>query len=270
MVRLGRDEAGVVHRSAGILSLLSERPDGLTLSELARRLGWSRSSAHRLLGQMEAVGFVRRDPQTQTFRVGLFLVRLVGDFVQHLDVHQVAYPHMQRLREETGETVTLQILSERQAICVAAIESVHDLRLAGRIGFATPFGAGANGLILQAFQPAQQWREADPARVARLERIRALGFCATCGERVPGAWAIAAPVCGSGGDVAACVSLRGPATRFAAAAAVAGTLRLLAAAADISRELGAAAVPPAADRGVVEVAMRDLERRCRSGQPAGP
>lgn len=81
---------------------------GLTLSELARRTGFPRSSAHRMLLQLVEVGLVRRDGTT--YHLGSKLVELGALALAHDRVHQAALPVMYDLRRNTGLVVHLAVL----------------------------------------------------------------------------------------------------------------------------------------------------------------
>jgi len=56
------------------LEALADAPGGLGVTELGRRLGVDKSTAHRLLATMSARGFVRLNPHSQRYMLGLRLV----------------------------------------------------------------------------------------------------------------------------------------------------------------------------------------------------
>ncbi len=251
-----------MHRSAAVLRLLADSPGGLTLSQVANRLGCAKASAHRLLANLGATGLVYQAGRGQVYRLGSTVLQLASTYVEHLDIQQVARPYLEQLRRDSGETATLQVLVDNRVVCVAVQESSHDLRLSRRIGSTTPLGRGANGKLLLAFSADEHEEDIEPNLRAELDEIRRRGFSATCHERVPGAWSIAAPIFDASGHVNACLSLRGPAARFRSAAAAENTMRLLAATRAISAEIGATRLPEVPDPGAVEPVMRRLELLC--------
>src|SRR5215207_9597971 len=92
-----------VDRALQALEALADAPDGLGVSELGRRLEVDKSTAHRLLGTMLARGFVRVMPRTQRYTLGLRLASLGAAAVRGVDLSDVARPHIEALRDRTGE-----------------------------------------------------------------------------------------------------------------------------------------------------------------------
>lgn len=81
---------------------------GLTLTELAARTGLPRSSAHRMLLQLVAVGWLRR--HGATYHLGPKMVEL-GSLAQNYDrVHRAAVATMYQLHRRTGSAVHLAVL----------------------------------------------------------------------------------------------------------------------------------------------------------------
>ena len=56
------DGVQVIRRAAAVLRCVSEETAGLTVMEIARRLGLPRSTAHRIVEALRSEGFVHRDP----------------------------------------------------------------------------------------------------------------------------------------------------------------------------------------------------------------
>jgi IclR family acetate operon transcriptional repressor len=79
----------------------------------------------------------------------------------------------------------------------------------------------------------------DPQALAQeLTAVRARGYAEAVGEREPDLGAIAAPVLGRGGELAAIIGIQGPASRLPAATRRALRDPLLRAAAELGRALG--------------------------------
>jgi IclR family acetate operon transcriptional repressor len=123
------------------LTLLDELADagqeGMTLTELGRCLGVSKSTAYSILHTLLARGFVASSGSGmhRRYRLGMALARL-GDVVvsQHL-LHDVAMPELRSLAAETGLTSRVAILDEIYAVAIGRVDARR-----GVIRFAADLG----------------------------------------------------------------------------------------------------------------------------------
>jgi DNA-binding IclR family transcriptional regulator len=173
---------GVLDKAFAVVDALEREP--LPLSGLVSATGLSRPTAHRLAVALEAHGMVRRDEQGR-FCLG---PRLTGPSLASL-----ARPPMERLRDETGESVQLYVRRGDRRHCVASLESPHGLRTIVAVGASLPLDVGSAGKVLRG----------DP-EVARR------GWAQSVEEREPGVASVSAPVRDARGEVVAAVSVSGP------------------------------------------------------------
>ena len=244
-----------VARAVAVLDALAASESGLGVNEVARRIGVNASTASRLLGTLSEGGLVER-VEGGPYRLGLKLVALSDRVLAHLDVRQRARPLLARLVAQTGETATLSVPGGDEAITVDFVPAPSSVVSLARVGRPSVLHATAAGKIMLAFAgrddvsdlklPAFTPRTiVDPqALAAELADVRVRGYAEAVGEREPDLAALAAPVFGRAGELTAILGVQGPASRLPAATR--RTLRgpLLAAAAELSRGLGA--VSPAA------------------------
>jgi IclR family acetate operon transcriptional repressor len=56
-----------------LLELVSERQGarGVSLGQLARELGWNKSTTDRLLATLVELGYAQQDPEAGSYRIGL-------------------------------------------------------------------------------------------------------------------------------------------------------------------------------------------------------
>jgi DNA-binding IclR family transcriptional regulator len=239
-----------VARAIALLDELGAAPDGLGVNELARRIGVNASTASRLLATLEAGRLVERAPGGP-YRLGLRLVALADGVLSRLDVRELARPRLRALVAATGETATLSVPGAGEAVTfdfVAAESSVVSVARLGRpsVGHAT-----AAGKVVLAFGPAVARGSplvrftdrtiVDPdALAAEIEAIRSRGWAEAEGEREPDLNALAVPVFGRAGELAAVLGLQGPAARLTADRRAEVLPALLDAARELSVALGAA------------------------------
>lgn len=221
--------AKAVERALGILLAFLHSPRELGITDLSRLLNLPKGTVHRLVTTLLGQGFLLRDDQTARYRVGLTLFRLGNLFLAQADVRQAALPVIRDLAVATGETVNLNVVVNRQRVCIEKMESTHDIRHAVELGRPTPLYAGASGKVLLAFLDAGEieavvaagLRRLTPRTVtekARLLRqlaeIRRRGYATSSDERVAGASAVSAPIRNGEGRVIGGLTISGPTYRF--------------------------------------------------------
>jgi IclR family acetate operon transcriptional repressor len=230
-----------------LLDELYESEQGLGVNELARRIGVNASTASRLLATLESAGMVQRDGQGP-YRLGLTLVTLADRALARLDLQTLARPVLVVLMERTGETATLSLPGEHEAITVDSIPSRSSVVSMARLGRPSVLHATAVGKVMLAFGGGSLPRDRDltaltdrtitdrDALAAEVAAVRERGYGTVFGEREPDVNAIAAPVWGRAGTLAAILGLQGPAARLQDPARVLAPLREGAAA--LTRALG--------------------------------
>lgn len=239
---------GAAERAIAVLDTLAEGGE-LGTNEIARRTGMTPSTVSRQLGTLAASGLVERISSNGRYRLGLRIVHLANALLARLDVRGVARPHLEELVRQTGETATLSVPGEEDAITIDFVSGAHHVQPVSQLGRPSIAHATSAGKVMIAFSgrslPAAPLRAyttrtiTDPAVLAReIEQVREQGWAQAIEEREPGLSAIAAPVWSSRGDLEAIAALQGPTSRFDEAAVEAALPIVLGEAEAISRELG--------------------------------
>jgi DNA-binding IclR family transcriptional regulator len=239
---------GAAERAVTVLETLADAGE-LGTNEIARRTGMTPSTVSRQLGTLAAAGFVERVASSGKYRLGLRIVHLANALLARLDVRAVARPHLEELVRRTGETATLSVPGDEDAITVDFVSGAHHVQPISRLGRPSIAHATSAGKVMLAFSgrplPAGPLRSytprtiADPKKLAlEIERVREQGWAQAIEEREAGLSAIAAPIRSSGGELEAVAALQGPSARFDEPAVAAALPILLETAAAVSRELG--------------------------------
>jgi len=221
----------------------------LGTNELARRLALPPSTVSRQLGTLASTGLVEHDPETGRYRLGIRIVRLANAVLGRLDVRQIARPQLEELVRLTGETATLHVPGEDDAVTVDFVPSAHFVQHVTHLGRPSIAHATSAGKVMLAFAdrplprgPLKAYTSRTitgaKALAAEIERVRANGYAEAFEEREPGLNAVAAPVWSSTHVLAAIVALQGPTARFGRTQVDAATPALLGRARAISLALG--------------------------------
>jgi DNA-binding IclR family transcriptional regulator len=102
-----------VERALALLEAVADR--GGTLSELARAVELSPSTASRLLATLVGQELVRRDEHGR-YRAGARLHRLSAATLREDPLYELAGPHLHALAAETGETANLGVAADAQRV----------------------------------------------------------------------------------------------------------------------------------------------------------
>jgi IclR family acetate operon transcriptional repressor len=247
-------------RALSILDALAESEEGLTLTVLARRVALPPSTAHRLLTTLQRQRFVRFEPSSMSWQIGVQAFVVGNAFIRSRDVVAVARPYMQRMMEESGETANLYVLSGGEAICMAQVQCRQMIRAISRPGGRVGLNFSAAGKAMLAHLPRQEVADV-AARLglpratrntivsfrklqAELTKTRSRGFAIDDEECALGLRCVAAPILDDRGVAHAAVSLAAPTDRMPhERLAVLGGM-VGAAARSVSVELGGVARKP--------------------------
>jgi len=220
----------------------------LGTNELARRTGVNASTVSRVLATLAGRGYVDQTPSGR-YRLGIRLVQLGNAVVDRLDVRELAQPVLRELVDAVGETATLSIPGEHEAVTVDFARSTSSVQSVAQVGRPSVAHATATGKVMLAFGhatlppgPLRRYTSrtiADPRVLVRVvEKVRVTGWADAVGEREEDLAALAAPVWGSRGELAAIVGLQGPTARLGPVARKEALAMLLSAATELSARLG--------------------------------
>jgi DNA-binding IclR family transcriptional regulator len=220
-----RDGVQVIARAAETLRRLAAEPDGLTLIELAGRVGLPRSTTHRIVRALSQEGFVRAAPSGK-LRIGPALIGIAMS--SRRDLRHEAGPFLERLSHELHETVDLAVLDGGEVLFIDQYASRRSLRVVSEIGARFPAYCTANGKALLAALPEAEMERLLPRHLKRitehtitdrdvllaeLERARTAGIAYDREEYTIGVSAVGTVVRDAIGTVAA-ITVVMPAARF--------------------------------------------------------
>jgi len=217
-----------IERSLAVLTCFMQADPELGITDIARALDLSPSTVHRIARALVAAGFLEQNERTNRYQLGRSLL-LLGQVAQHSFGLDRAHPIVERLAEETGESVNLGIREPRAAVVVLSVASKHHLRFHQPPGTTAPLHASAIGKALLAFGgPRQQEISAlGPLKAltahtitsvaalrADLTRTRARGWSFDDEESISGVRCLGAPILGAHGRARAALALQSPSVRM--------------------------------------------------------
>lgn len=238
-----------------LLELLARDGRALSLSEVVAACGWPKPSVHRMLAQLEAGGWLRREPDGRRYGLAPRLMRL-GEAALSASTQQgVRHAVLRQLVAEVGESCNLTALSGAEVVYLDRVESAFPLRLELRPGTRVPMHCSASGKLFLAHRSAREraalldglvlTRHTATTLTTRaaldheFEAIRRQGYALDVEEFVDGLVCIAVPV-RAGGDksVRCALALQAPSARVSLAQLPQYLPRLNEAALALARTLG--------------------------------
>jgi DNA-binding IclR family transcriptional regulator len=195
-------------RALEILEVFARERRRLGSAQLAVLLGYPKSSLSVLLKSLVAQGYLAVGGADNDYFPTLKLARL-GEWIPAMLLGTEAIlPLLERLRDETGETITLTIGSDFHMRCVVALIGTHPISLQIEEGVSFPIMGTAIGTMYLATLSGDQreaffrrWLRHHPRDNAAVERERAaiaaaqeMGYAAAYDIVLPDTGAIAMPI----------------------------------------------------------------------------
>lgn len=222
-----KDEAKTirsVERALDVLLCFAGEQGGLGVTQIAEKVHLYKSTVHRILGALEAKGFVRQESVTGRYHLGLKALELARIYLTSGDLPTIAYPEMLHLRDLAQETVSLYVRDGLERVRVQRAEGPLTVRRVVGLGERLPLFLGASGKALLAFaDPDERELLLDrvlpegfdrPALLDGLGAVRDQGWALSREERESGVASVAAPVLDRFGRCVAALAISGPVGRF--------------------------------------------------------
>lgn len=147
----------VIARAAAVLRALEDEPEGLSLGQIAERVGLARSTVQRIVGALAAEQLLIAASPTSGVKLGPALIRLAS--AANVDVEQLLRPTLVSLSQSLKETVDLSVLKGQTLVFIDQVPGAHRLRAVSAIGETFPLHCTANGKALLALLPGEEWRK---------------------------------------------------------------------------------------------------------------
>lgn len=217
-------------RTLDILETLSDRPKGLTLSDLSSHLGIPKNAVFRITQTLMARGYLSRDAETMAFRLTGQWLKLATPRLGGMSLAALARPAMTALRDATEETVQLGVPCGTEGTIIEQVEGTQPLRIVVDLGLRFHLYNNAPGKLLLAhlpekhrdklisqidFVPCTPRTITDPAELrAECKKIMVRGYSIDHAEANEGIHCVAAPIMNELDEVIAAIWVSGPATRL--------------------------------------------------------
>lgn len=215
-----------LERGLAILSCFTPARPVLGIADIADHLGMSRSTTHRYVITLVALGYLEQGA-SRKYRLGLRVTDLGMSALNSTGLREHSHVYLQELRQRSSYTVGLAVLDGPDILFVDRAPSYRrgggtaglDLNPGSRL----PAYCTSMGKLLLANLPGAEQRElfgemkltkrgpntitSKKALRDELEEVRAAGFAVNDEELAPGLYSISAPVRREDRDVVAAIGM---------------------------------------------------------------
>jgi IclR family pca regulon transcriptional regulator len=215
-----------LERGLAILGCFTPKRPVLGIADIADQLGMSRSTTHRYVITLVALGYLEQGA-SRKYRLGLRVTDLGMSALNSTGLREHAHPYLEELRQRTSYTSSLAVLEGTEILYVDRVRSFRrgqnllDLDL--HPGSRLPAYCTAMGKLLLAYLPESSQREElaaikptkrGPNTITskkglreELDQVHDAGFAVNDEELAADLYSIAAPVRNEARDVVAAVNL---------------------------------------------------------------
>jgi len=229
---MGSDGAGsgpvrATLKSLDILTSVREEGPG-TVTELADRLEYSKSTIHRHVTTLTEEGYLAEGEEG--YRIGLLYLDYGVHARNQNDLYRVAESKLDEVSDEVGEKAWCVTEEDGYGVFLASSSGKHAVKTYTRVGYRFPLHAFAGGKAILAFMETSRVEaiverrglasftdDTMTSRVElfeRLEQIRERGVAFNYEEGIEGIHAVAAPVLDREDRPLGSISVAGPANRI--------------------------------------------------------
>ena len=214
-----------VDRAMSLLELLAVSRNGLTLSEVSRKLDIPKSTTHYLIYTLASRGYIQRTACGR-HSLGLRLSGIANESTVEVDMSILATPCLRQLAARVNLTATLSVLRGAEAVIISRATCLQDAGAGAWVGRHLDLHCTAQGKVLisalsdeelgrlfmrrELAQYTSKTVSSLDKLKAHLSEVRARGYAVNDEEQVHGVRAVAAPVLDCLGNIVMCVSVRGP------------------------------------------------------------
>lgn len=209
--------APALEKGIQILELFAAGPRGLTISEIAHKLGRSISEVFRIIIVMERLGWLAKDPVNDRYSVTYRVLDVAFRATPAQTLSNVAAPVMHELASATNQSCHLVVETGGRATVIHRQENMGPVGFGIRLGTVVDLVTSCSGHVLLAFAAEDRRARtlgalvaADDARTRlerRLEAVRLQGYEMQPSARTAGVTDISFPVFGFDGHVCAALTI---------------------------------------------------------------
>jgi DNA-binding IclR family transcriptional regulator len=246
-------EVQSIRKGFRLIEILAQE-DEMSVTDLSNIIVLNKATTFRLLYTLKTLGYIDQNPVNEKYRLNLKMFQVGSNVVSRIDEIREARPIIERLGEETGETVYLAVRNDEYVVYLDKIDSKHIIRMFCNIGDRAPTWCTGVGKALLAWLPEREINQLFKGKKlikytpntitqlkdlqAELKKTVARGYAVDNQERWSGLFCVAVPLWNKSKHVVAAISISWPEMRHSEECMARYRDLILDAGKEISRQLG--------------------------------
>ncbi|PTW62602.1 IclR family transcriptional regulator [Breoghania corrubedonensis] len=142
----GREFVSSLERGLKVMQALGDAPEGLTLTDVAGRIGLTRATARRFLLTLVELGYVRQE--RRLFLLTPKVLSLGVTYLSNRPIWQTAEPVMRELSRRVNESCSAAVLDGTEVVYVARVAGKRIMSVNITIGTRLPALVTSMGRVL--------------------------------------------------------------------------------------------------------------------------
>ncbi|BBI43230.1 IclR family transcriptional regulator [Pseudomonas syringae] len=221
------DDISPTERAFLVLEFLAKRGE-ISINDLTQHMGMPKTSAHRLLGNLESFGYVRK-LAGRDYVIAPRLLELSSTIARAAMVNAPVHSILMELTRTTGESCSLGVLVDNEMEYIDSAAADTRLTLQFQAGHRAPLYCTSSGRIalsqmskrdLSRYLVSGPWQSftpntvTDPEQLAEIiDQTRSQGYAITDSEFTLGVIGAAVPVFTPEKQLMGCLSISAPQAR---------------------------------------------------------
>ncbi|MCI1977592.1 MAG: IclR family transcriptional regulator [Liquorilactobacillus nagelii] len=141
----------VLLKAKQITDFIAVNDSPVSLKELSDNLEITKPTILKILRTLEYCGFVNRNLDTGKYSLGTVYLRYGQKVAENFDIKELTRPYLEKLCDETNETINLGIVEKNKVVLLNKIESSRSVKLVSTIGGTMEMYSSAMGKAFLAY-----------------------------------------------------------------------------------------------------------------------
>lgn len=201
----------------------------VSTADIVTALGIPKTTAHRLVSNLEEFGFLEHGMERGRYQVGPRLLELATNILAASTSHGPIHALLMEISRRTAETTSLGVMRGSEVVYIDSAIGNSPLTLNFQKGHRAPAHCTSSGRVFLAhmerkqldaymlsgpWEPITAYTIVDPDRLRQeIEQVRKQGYATNDSEFAIGVVGAAVPIAGPSGRIIACLSISAPKAR---------------------------------------------------------